>query len=320
MKREYNLLLISSIFTFVYILMNMMIYTAYNKSLSILDISLISISSFISVCYLIIYIKKYNLNKIKPLIFLFSIILFLMNIISGIIGFVVYSKLAKKEKRDLPELNINKKHHNLVYLLDLIICLYLMLFLPENISKEIAIISYIFMLLLNIIIFKDDLKRDFSYFKNYFTEYNFIVFKTYGVALAVLFILSLSIRLYTGLSTPTNQENITILLNHNILLTIFLATIYAPIVEELLFRGIFRKFIKNKYLYIILSGFIFGLLHVIDDYKSIGELLYIFVYGSLGCFLAWIYYKTNNIFTNIYMHFLQNTISIIAMLLIKFLV
>ena len=65
--------------------------------------------------------------------------------------------------------------------------------------------------------------------------------------------------------------------------------IYAPITEELMFRGIFRKFIKNKWLFIFISGLLFGAAHVLDDFQSIGELLYIFVYGSLGCFLAYVY-------------------------------
>ena len=137
----------------------------------------------------------------------------------------------------------------------------------------------------------------------------------FGISLAVMFVLSISIRLYTGISTATNQTNLMTTFGNKPLYIILLACIYAPITEELLFRGIFRKVFKNKYLFIILCGVIFGALHVIDDFQSTKELLYILVYSSLGIFLSSVYYKTNNIFTNMYFHFIQNTLAILVMFL-----
>ena len=100
---------------------------------------------------------------------------------------------------------------------------------------------------------------------------------------------------------------------------IFLACIYAPITEELLFRGIFRKIFNNKWLFIILCVVTFGALHVVDDFKSIQELLYILVYSSLVIFLSTVYYKTNNLWTNILFHCIQNTLAILAMILLSLL-
>ena len=97
-----------------------------------------------------------------------------------------------------------------------------------------------------------------------------------------------------------------------------MALILAPFMEELLFRGIIRKVFNNGYLFIIISGLIFGILHVIDDFKSPKELLYILVYSVLGFFMAGVYKKTNNIFTNMLFHFTQNALAVLAMILTIF--
>ena len=81
---------------------------------------------------------------------------------------------------------------------------------------------------------------------------------------------------------------------------------------------VFRKFIKNKKLFVIVSGVVFGLMHVIDDSKTLAEFSYVFVYSILGIYLAGIYAKTNNLCTNIFMHFMQNTLSVIGMILLMF--
>ena len=141
----------------------------------------------------------------------------------------------------------------------------------------------------------------------------------FGLSFCVMFVLTLSIRLYTGLNNATNQTNLMDMFKTLPIYVILLACIYAPITEELLFRGIFRKIFNNKYLFIILSGIIFGALHVVDDFQSIKELLYILVYSSLGIFLGTVYYKTNNLFANILFHFMQNTLAILAMIILSLL-
>ena len=194
-----------------------------------------------------------------------------------------------------------------------------MFFLSNLFSNNIELfISYLVILLMVLFIFRKDLKRDITFFKKYFREYNSYVLKTYIKSLVVLFVLSLSIKIYTGIENATNQETLNVLFKESPIIVCLLSMVYAPVAEELLFRGIFRKIINNKYLFIILSGFLFGIAHVVDDFKSIEELLYILVYSSLGCFLASIYYKTNNLCANIYFHFIQNTISVIALIIVTY--
>ena len=180
------------------------------------------------------------------------------------------------------------------------------------------IIIYISILAIMIIVFRKQLVHDFKIFKEYFREYMSLTIKTWIKSLVVMMILGIIIQLYTNTTQFNNQETLQKMFNSYPILVAFLSMLYAPFAEELMFRGVFRKFIKSKYLFIIISGVLFGLLHVIDDSKTLAEFSYIIVYSSLGIYLASLYYKTNNLFTNISFHFMQNTLGVIGMILLYF--
>ena len=94
----------------------------------------------------------------------------------------------------------------------------------------------------------------------------------------------------------------------------------GPIVEELVFRKAFKDAIKNKWLFIIISGLIFGGMHVVGSYTTITDLLFIIPYSCLGFAFAAAYYNTDTIFTSITLHMIHNTIltvtSILALLIL----
>ena len=109
---------------------------------------------------------------------------------------------------------------------------------------------------------------------------------------------------------PTNEEvNRQILLSSPISSIISLVLI-APIIEELITRKTLKDVFKNQYVFIIISGLIFGSLHLLVA-SSLIELLYIIPYSMLGCAFAKIYYKTDNIWSNITFHSLHNFLAII---------
>ena len=99
-------------------------------------------------------------------------------------------------------------------------------------------------------------------------------------------------------------------------LMLLTAGIIAPMIEELVFRKGFRNAFNNKYLFIILSGTIFGAMHIITSNNPL-QILYLIPYSSLGIAFAISYEKTDTIFTPITLHVLHNTIltalSIIAL-------
>ena len=97
-----------------------------------------------------------------------------------------------------------------------------------------------------------------------------------------------------------------------------LAVIYAPIVEETLFRGCIRRFVKNDKLFIFISGLAFGLLHtVFSEVNLYDAIIQSIPYATIGCFLAYLYVKTNNICTNMAFHCFHNSMAMILLILMN---
>ena len=328
MDKNKKLLLFSVIFMVVYLIFDIVtIVLSYNELIkNIADVisnGLIILLSIVGIIYyLILYFKKdVNLKKHRTFILIFGIIFFILNLISGILSFILYSNLKeKKEKRELPKLEPATLVNKYAALILFIFSMLLLFVIPNYINLKYGFIIYIVLLIGTIIVFGRQMLHDFKIFKEYFREYNILILKTWGKALVTIIIINLIIQIFTNESSATNQKNLQEMFNTLPIAVAALSIIYAPIVEESLFRGVIRKFINNKYLYIIFSGVLFGALHVIDDFQTVQELLYIFVYSALGMYLASLYYKTNNICTNMYMHFLQNTLSVVGMLLLKFMI
>ncbi len=279
--------------------------------------------SVIGIVYecVLIFNKKIDLNKHKNGVLACSIYFLVVNIISGVIGFSVTKELNgnKKERRELPEIELKEYTNKYICLIAFIICLGILLFGSKIITKFwMLIVFYVVILSLMIGVFYKQLIHDFKIFKSYFKEYFVLILKTWGKALVLIMITTIIIQIITNTTQANNQIALQNSFNSNPVFIAILAMFYAPIAEELMFRGVFRKFIKNKKLFIIVSGVVFGLMHVIDDSKTLAEFSYVFVYSILGIYLAGIYAKTNNLCTNIFMHFMQNTLSVIGMILLMF--
>ena len=78
--------------------------------------------------------------------------------------------------------------------------------------------------------------------------------------------------------------------------------------------GFLMAFSNNKftkYLFILISGILFGSMHVIGSVTSVYDYLYIIPYSALGISFAALLYKTDNIFSTITIHSIHNTASII---------
>ena len=82
------------------------------------------------------------------------------------------------------------------------------------------------------------------------------------------------------------------------------AVVLAPILEEILFRGLIAKALNRNlhpWLAIILSSLVFGAVH--------GTIIG-FIYASIiGAFMCWIYFKTNSLLSSILFHIGFNAIS-----------
>lgn len=102
----------------------------------------------------------------------------------------------------------------------------------------------------------------------------------------------------------------------------FLIIVFAPIVEEIVFRGvIFHFFRKRKktVLPIFVSGFVFGFFHILASLivGNFYNTIFILSYGMLGCLLAYFYYETETLWYGIFSHSLYNFLGLLIILLVK---
>ena len=119
--------------------------------------------------------------------------------------------------------------------------------------------------------------------------------------------------IFTGNTFANNQDTLN---EMPLMLTAVLAVIWAPIVEELVFRGAIRSFIKNKTAFIIVASIVFGALHAITEDGIFNIIVTSLPYIALGTCLSCAYAKTNNIWVNICMHAINNAVAVIAMFMI----
>ena len=98
---------------------------------------------------------------------------------------------------------------------------------------------------------------------------------------------------------------------------LFSSCIYAPFVEEIIYRKSIRNIFENVGVYILVSGLVFGAIHTLGYLDNSLELIYILPYGLVGAAFAYVYSKTDNIFTTICLHGLHNLITVILFFVTK---
>ena len=293
--------------------------TVYNNNMIFIIPAIICI--LLSGIILIIIFND-KLNSKKNTILGLSIAIFisssntfiaLLSIINIIIAANIKSEKTKKEKKEIPQL---KRYEAGTFgIIGAIVCFIIYFsqaLIPDFNSYIISIIKYIIVLELIIFIFKDNLKRDIKIFKENYKEYINFVLPRILIMYLIYFIFSF-ITVFINKNMPVNQQQIEAL---PIWYTFPLAALLAPIVEEILFRGCIRRFIKNDTLFIVVSGFLFGILHTISEGSISGTLIMAIPYSILGAGFAYIYAKTNNITNNILCHSIHNTIVMLLQIIL----
>ena len=148
--------------------------------------------------------------------------------------------------------------------------------------------------------FKDYIKN----FKNYMPKY----MEYWALAFSLMLISNFFIVTLFPNSVATNQETINNILVQAPFYMIVSAVIFAPFLEETIFRFSFRKIFKNDLVFIILSGLVFGGLHVIGSFNNLIDLIYIIPYSIPGVVFAYTLVKSKNIFIPMSLHFFHNGI------------
>lgn len=110
---------------------------------------------------------------------------------------------------------------------------------------------------------------------------------------------------WAGHSTTLNQESLKALKGHGLYLFV-LSVIFAPIIEEVIFRGLLLAQVSLASLFI--SGLLFTVLHVPT---SIGALV---IYGGMAIIFMGLRLKTGSLEYGLILHVLNNLVGVLLLL------
>lgn len=253
-----------------------------------------------------------NLNLLKFLSFLYSILSFIIVIFH-------YKRIHKKDLKDI------KKYLAIFWSGIFIIFTYFfsiniqaipLLFINPDISKIPFIIRIIYSLLFEIMqiafiiyLVTDRIKKDLKELKKNYKEYFENNFKYYLIGISIMALSNIIISFINSGGIAGNEETIRETFSKAPVYMYISAVFLAPLLEELVFRLGIRNIFTNNKLFIIISGLVFGGLHVIGNINTIVDILYLIPYSVPGFAFAYMLYKTNNIFVPIGFHFLHNGIT-----------
>lgn len=177
------------------------------------------------------------------------------------------------------------------------------------------------LVVISLLVFKNSLKTQFKDFCARFKDhFIYAFFKGPLIVYGCSFVGGILSYLFNGNSTSENQALLEVLISDHFVLMLVASVMMAPIFEELLFRGTVFAWIYeyNPIVAHILSGFIFGFVHVMNAVLSgnVGEFVQIFSYLFMGMGLSYLYEKTNNIYVPMITHALNNFIAVIMVMMI----
>ena len=225
------------------------------------------------------------------------------------------------KKKKLPVLTKEKVDDGKVVKAVILLAIYFSQFLWRDLIPEEGVIAviieisfYVLLIALSIIFFKELLTKNFKEFKKNFKAYLQNLMPLVGKYYLVYYVVAMISALLVREGALVNQKSVEAL---PILVSLPLALVYAPIVEETLFRGSLRRFIKDDKVFIIISGLAFGLIHTLSEASMYNVIIVALPYVTMGCFLAYLYVKTNNICTNMAFHAFHNTLAIFISIIIK---
>ena len=165
-------------------------------------------------------------------------------------------------------------------------------YLYGNISVVLLLLYYAFNLKNKFVLNKKDIKRTLKYFVAF---------------LPVIFIMSFLCKI---MLFEYEEQKLVVEIkknfNNNLFFNFFLIIIVAPIIEEIVFRGLFYKTLKNFIPFVqasIISSLIFAIIH-----ENILSLTILFL---LSLYLTCIYERTNSILYPILTHSIFNFLNLL---------
>ena len=134
---------------------------------------------------------------------------------------------------------------------------------------------------------------------------------------ALVWFLSLVVQFFLPNDPSVNQQIATDLTLSQPLFSFFAVVIFAPLTEELIFRGMLARYLfpkqdnsKQTLIFLLVSSVLFALIH------SPGTLQQFLVYASLGFSLGLAYVSRKGLLYSISLHALNNLVSFLMILML----
>lgn len=146
--------------------------------------------------------------------------------------------------------------------------------------------------------------------------------KLYALSMVVNIVVNIIFQYVLKITgNSANQDAVVEMVNKMPVLMIITTVIFAPILEELVFRGGLYLGLISKFgekTATIISSISFGAIHVLAQFLSTGsfeELIFIVPYAVLGYFMVLSVKKTESLMGGIVFHFINNLIATLTVLL-----
>ena len=179
-----------------------------------------------------------------------------------------------------------------------------------SLSRTASYLTVAVFFLVAVSVFLPELKRDVPLFFRRFPSYFGFFFPKFCLFLLIYYVVAFTLAVFIG----EESANQIVLKDYSFGILVFLALFYAPILEEILYRGFLRRLISGKKMFIIVSALFFAVIHMLHPGQSFAQLFYVFDYALLGGFLAYLYVKTDNICVAMLGHFSLNLLALLPQL------
>ena len=185
----------------------------------------------------------------------------------------------------------------------------------ENLSGSMNVMLSAFssccLLFVLFFMYRNDINKEWNIFKKDWIDHLDFGVRCWAVGLFLMMASNLVINSLAG-GVAGNEQTVQSMISSLPWLMLINAGILAPINEEIIFRKSFKSVIKNKWFFVLVSGFVFGLMHVLGNVNSWIDVLYIIPYGALGGAFAYAYHKTDTIFTPFAFHMFHNIVLVLV--------
>lgn len=180
-----------------------------------------------------------------------------------------------------------------------------------------CLVYQLIMIILILWFYRKEIVPQFKEYKKNFKKYISHYIKYWFITLGLMMLSNLFIQLFTS-DIAKNEEQVRSLANSLPLYTFIVSVIYAPILEEFIFRFSIKKVCCHvTYLFIFVSGVLFGFMHIIGSATVWTDWLYIIPYSIPGWVFAYTLVKSNNIFVPVSLHTIHNGILITIQILMN---